>query len=284
MTKHVVIGGNGVAEVKFGADLPLSIIAGTCAIEGRDITLRTAEKVKKIAENLGISVVYKGSFDKANRTSAKGARGIGLEKGLEVLAEVRKELGLPVVTDVHEVIQVAPVAEVVDLLQIPAFLARQTDLVLACGEAVAGKPGKGVNIKKGQFMAPADMGPAAAKAVAGGTESVLLTERGTTFGYGDLVVDMRGFGIMAATGYPVIFDVTHSVMQPSGRGESSGGNRAFAAPLARGAVGVGVAGLFIETHPDPANAFSDKETQLPLDTFEAFLRPLVELDKVVKGF
>jgi 2-dehydro-3-deoxyphosphooctonate aldolase (KDO 8-P synthase) len=284
MTKCVKIGGNGLAEVVFGADRPLSIIAGTCAIEGREITLKTAETVKKIAEKLGIGLVYKGSFDKANRTSAKGPRGIGLEKGLEVLAEVRRELGLPVVTDVHEVVQVAPVAKVVDVLQIPAFLARQTDLVFACGEAVAGQAGKAVNIKKGQFMAPADMGPAAAKAAAGGTEAIMLTERGTTFGYGDLVVDMRSFGIMAATGYPVIFDVTHSVMQPSGRGESSGGNRAYAPPLARAAVGAGVAGLFIETHPDPANAFSDKETQLPLDTLEAFLRPLVEIDKLVKGF
>jgi len=261
----------------------LAIMAGTCAIEGRDVTLKTAETVKKIAEKLGIGLIYKGSYDKANRTSAKGARGIGLEKGIAVLAEVRRELGLPVVTDVHEVAQVAPVAAVADVLQIPAFLARQTDLLLACGEAVAGQKGKAVNIKKGQFMAPADMGPAAAKVVAGGSEAVLLTERGTTFGYGDLVVDMRGFGIMAASGYPVIFDVTHSIMKPSGRGESSGGDRSFAGPLARAAVAVGVAGLFVETHPDPANAFSDKETQIPLAELEAFLRPLVELDKVVKG-
>lgn len=281
--KTVKIGGGNVAEVVFSATAPMAIIAGTCAIEGRDITLKTAEQVKKVAERLGIGLVYKGSFDKANRTSAKGARGIGLEKGLEVLAEVKRELGLPVVTDVHETIQAAPVAEVVDVLQIPAFLARQTDLIVACAEAVKGRPGTAINIKKGQFMAPADMGPAAAKAEAGGCEAVLLTERGTTFGYGDLVVDMRGLPVMAGTGHPVIFDVTHSIMQPSGRGESSGGKREFAAPLARAAVAVGVAGLFIETHPDPANAFSDKETQLPLDQLEAFLKPLVALDKLVKG-
>ena len=280
---RVIVGGGKLAKVELDAALPLAIMAGTCAIEGREITLKTAETVKKIAEKLGIGLIYKGSYDKANRTSAKGERGIGMEKGLEVLGEVRRELGLPVVTDVHEVVQVAPVAEVADVLQIPAFLARQTDLLLACGQAVAGKSGKAVNVKKGQFMAPADMGPAAAKVVAGGSEAVLLTERGTTFGYGDLVVDMRGFGIMAATGYPVIFDVTHSIMKPSGRGESSGGDRSFAAPLARAAVAVGVAGLFIETHPDPSKAFSDKETQIPLDQLEAFLRPLVELDKLVKG-
>lgn len=283
MMKQVIVGGNGVAKVVFEAGKPFSLIAGTCAIEGRDITLQTAEKVKKVCEKLGVGLVYKGSFDKANRTSAKGARGIGLEKGMDVLGEVRKELGLPVVSDVHETIQAAPVARVVDILQIPAFLARQTDLIVACAEAIRDQPGKAINIKKGQFMAPVDMGPAAAKSVAGGCEAVLLTERGTTFGYGDLVVDMRGLPIMASTGYPVVFDVTHSIMQPSGRGESSGGNRAFAAPLARAAVAVGVSGLFIETHPDPAHAFSDKETQLPLDELEAFLRPLVELDRLVKG-
>lgn len=281
--RDVVIGGGKLAQVTFGANRPLALIAGTCAIESRDTTLKTAETVKKIGEKLGIQVVYKGSYDKANRTSAGGERGIGMEKGLEILAEVRRELGLPVLTDVHETVQVAPVAAVVDVLQIPAFLARQTDLLLACGEAVAGQAGKAVNVKKGQFMAPADMGPAAAKVVAGGSENVLLTERGTTFGYGDLVVDFRGFDVMAATGYPVVFDVTHSIMQPSGKGHSSGGKREFAAPLARAAVAVGVAGLFIETHPDPANAMSDKETQIPLAELEAFLRPLVELDRLRKG-
>ncbi|MBI1308676.1 MAG: 3-deoxy-8-phosphooctulonate synthase [Proteobacteria bacterium] len=281
--RDVSVGGQGCGKVIFGADKPLSLICGTCAIEGREITLRTAEAVKKIAEKLGIGVVYKGSFDKANRTSAKGARGIGLEKGMEILAEVRRDFGMPVLTDVHEVAQVAPVAQVVDVLQVPAFLARQTDLLLACGAAVAGQAGKAVNVKKGQFMAPADMGPASEKVKAGGSEAVMLTERGTTFGYGDLVVDMRGLAIMAEIGLPVIYDVTHSIMQPSGRGDASGGKREFAAPLARAAVAVGVAGLFVEAHPDPAKAFSDKETQLPLDELEAFLTPLVALDKLRKG-
>lgn len=280
---EIVIGGGNLAKVAFGSGLPFALIAGTCAIESRDTTLKTAEVIKNICKKLNISVVYKGSYDKANRTSAIGERGIGLEKGLEILGEVRTELGLPVLTDVHETTQVAPVSKVVDVLQIPAFLARQTDLLLACGQAFANQPGKAVNIKKGQFMAPADMGPAAAKVVAGGCSNVLLTERGTTFGYGDLVVDFRAFDVMAATSYPVVFDVTHSIMQPSGKGHSSGGKREFAAPLARAAVAVGVSGLFIETHPNPSQAMSDKETQIPLDELEAFLKPLVMLDKVRKG-
>lgn len=279
----VRVGGGKVTEVVFGQGRAFSLMAGTCAIESRETTMKTAEAVKKIAETLGIGVVYKGSFDKANRTSAKGERGIGLEKGLEILAEVRREFGMPVLTDIHEVGQAQAVCAVVDVVQIPAFLARQTDLLLACGTEMAKQKGKAVNIKKGQFMAPQDMGPAAGKVQAGGCEAVLLTERGTTFGYGDLVVDMRGLPVMAGTGHPVVFDVTHSIMQPSGKGDSSGGKREFAAPLARAAVGVGVAGLFLETHPDPVKAFSDKETQLPLAELEAFLRPLVALDRVVKG-
>lgn len=279
----VTIGGKGVKPVVFGATETLALIAGTCALESRDTTLRTAEAMVKVCETLGIGLIYKGSFDKANRTSAEGKRGLGLEDGLQVLAEVRTTFGVPVLTDVHETIQVGPVAEVVDVLQIPAFLARQTDLLLACGAAVAGQPGKGVNIKKGQFMAPQDMGPAAKKIAGAGTDAILLTERGTTFGYGDLVVDMRGLPVMAETSYPVVFDVTHSIMRPSGHGTCSGGNRAFAAPLARAAVAVGVAGLFIETHPNPAEAISDKETQLPLESMEAFLTPLLDLDAVVKG-
>jgi 2-dehydro-3-deoxyphosphooctonate aldolase (KDO 8-P synthase) len=277
----VRVGGQGVATVAWGPGLPLVLMAGTCALESRETTFRTAETLLELTSKLGIGLVYKGSFDKANRTSATGARGMGLEKGLELLAAVREQFKLPVLTDVHEVAQVAAVAAVVDVVQIPAFLARQTDLLLAAGRAAAAEAKRGhavaVNIKKGQFMAPADMGPAAAKVLAGGSQQVLLTERGTTFGYGDLVVDMRGLPVMAAAGFPVIFDVTHSIMQPSGRGDSSGGKREFALPLARAALAVGVQGLFVETHPDPANAQSDKETQIPLAEMGAFLRQLQPL-------
>lgn len=280
--KTLQIGGKGVLPIGMAQNLPLVLVAGTCALESRDTTLRTAETLAKLCQTLGIGLVYKGSFDKANRTSVAGARGLGLEEGLEVLAEVRQELGLPVLTDVHETIQVPQVAEVVDVLQIPAFLARQTDLLLACGAAVAGQPGKAVNIKKGQFMAPNDMTPAAKKIASTGCEQIILTERGTTFGYGDLVVDYRGFQIMAHTGWPVVFDITHSIMRPSGKGESSTGDRSFAPALARAAVAVGVGGLFAETHPDPARAISDADTQLPLDGMAEFLSPLVELDKLVK--
>jgi 2-dehydro-3-deoxyphosphooctonate aldolase (KDO 8-P synthase) len=282
--RDVVVGGGDVREVVWGQASQLCLIAGTCAIEGHDITLKTAEKVVKLAEKLGIGVIYKGSFDKANRTSAGGARGMGIEEGLRILEAVRKEFGVPVLTDVHETIQVPMVAEVVDVVQIPAFLARQTDLLIACGKFMAKRKGGAVNIKKGQFMAPADMGPAAEKVKKAGCESILLTERGTTFGYGDLVVDMRGLPTMAATGWPVIFDVTHSIMQPSGKGDSSTGKREFASPLARAAVAVGVAGLFIETHPDPVSALSDRDTQIPLAELEGFLKPLVKLDATVKGY
>jgi 2-dehydro-3-deoxyphosphooctonate aldolase (KDO 8-P synthase) len=281
--KSLQLGGKGVLPIPMAQNLPLVLIAGTCALESRDTTLRTADTLAKLCQTLGIGLVYKGSFDKANRTSVAGARGLGIEEGLAVLAEVRQDFGLPVLTDVHETIQVPAVAEVVDVLQIPAFLARQTDLLLACGAAVAGQPGKAVNLKKGQFMAPIDMAPASKKIASTGCAQILLTERGTTFGYGDLVVDYRGFQIMAATGWPVVFDITHSIMRPSGKGESSTGDRSFAPALARAAVAVGVAGLFAETHPDPAHAISDADTQLPLADMRAFLQPLVELDKLVKG-
>ncbi len=281
--KTLHLGASGVQPVLMAQNLPLVLIAGTCALESRDTTLRTAETLQEVCQNLGIGLIYKGSFDKANRTSGAGARGLGLHEGLEVLAEVRRTFGLPVLTDVHETIQVPTVAEVVDVLQIPAFLARQTDLLVACGQAVAGQVGKAVNLKKGQFMAPNDMTPAAQKIASTGCDQIILTERGTSFGYGDLVVDYRGFQIMAASGWPVVFDITHSIMRPSGKGDSSTGDRAFAPALARAAVGVGVAGLFAETHPDPSRAISDADTQLPLDTMHDFLRPLVELDKLVKG-
>lgn len=283
MSKTIKVGASGVQSVVFSNILPIALMAGTCALEGRETTFRTAEHVVKTCQKLGIGVVYKGSFDKANRTSIKGERGMGIDKGLKLLEEVRAHFGVPVLTDVHETTQVEAVGQVVDIIQIPAFLARQTDLLLACGQTAAKRPGVAVNIKKGQFMAPADMLPAAAKVAGGGTDNILLTERGTTFGYGNLVVDMRSFPIMASSGYPVIHDASHCVMMPSVRGDSSGGDRTFIPPLARAAVAVGVAGLFLETHPDPANAFSDKETQLPLTQLEPFLAHLKELDTIAKA-
>jgi 2-dehydro-3-deoxyphosphooctonate aldolase (KDO 8-P synthase) len=282
MNKTVQIGGGKIEKVNFSNELPISLMAGTCALEGRDITLRTAEKVAQMCRKLGWGLVYKGSFDKANRTSLGGGRGMGIDEGLKLLEEIRKNMGLPVVTDVHEIAQVGPVAEVVDVVQIPAFLARQTDLLLACGAAVKGQD-KAVNLKKGQFMAPEDMLPAAAKIASAGTENVILTERGATFGYHNLIVDFRGFPVMASSGYPVVFDATHSVMKPSGAGGASSGNRGDLPPLLRAAVAVGVAGLFVETHPEPAKAISDKETQVPLDELEGLLAPLAELDKWRKG-
>jgi 2-dehydro-3-deoxyphosphooctonate aldolase (KDO 8-P synthase) len=273
----MLVGGEGVAPVCMGVGQPLVLMAGTCALESRETTFKAAKTVVTLGQKLGLEVIYKGSYDKANRTSLSGARGMGMEEGLALLQAVRQEFGCPVLTDVHETSQVAAVASVVDVLQVPAFLARQTDLLLACGAAVAAQPGKAVNIKKGQFMAPTDMGPAAAKVASAGTQKVILTERGTTFGYGDLVVDYRSFPTMSATGYPVVFDVTHSIMQPSGKGDASTGKREFALPLARAAVAVGVQGLFIETHPDPANAASDRDTQIPLHELEAMLAPLVAL-------
>lgn len=281
--KHTTVGKAGVAPVVFANNQPLAIIAGTCALEGRETTFRTAETLKELSESLGFGLVYKGSFDKANRTSVAGKRGMGLEEGLKLLAEVRQEFGVPVLTDVHETTQVSAVADAVDIMQIPAFLSRQTDLLLACGEAAAKHEGLAVNIKKGQFMAPQDMLPAAAKVASAGSDAILLTERGATFGYGNLVVDMRSFPIMAASGYPVIHDASHCVMMPSVRGDSSGGDRSFIPPLARAAVAVGLAGLFMETHPDPANAFSDKETQIPLHEMEHLLHQLLQLDVVIKA-
>ncbi|PIZ31918.1 MAG: 3-deoxy-8-phosphooctulonate synthase [Alphaproteobacteria bacterium CG_4_10_14_0_8_um_filter_53_9] len=278
----VQAGKAGVTPVSFSNALPLAVIAGTCALESREITMRTAEEVVRVAKTLGFGVVYKGSFDKANRTSATGARGMGMEAGLRFLQEVRETFGVPVLTDVHEISQVDAVADAVDVIQIPAFLSRQTNLLLACGAAAAARRGLVVNIKKGQFMAPADMIPAAAKIASAGTEAILLTERGATFGYNNLVVDMRSYATMAASGYPVIHDASHCVMMPSVRGDASGGDRSFIPPLARAAVGAGIAGIFIETHPDPASAISDKETQWPLGDFERLMADLMALDAVVK--
>jgi 2-dehydro-3-deoxyphosphooctonate aldolase (KDO 8-P synthase) len=271
--RHVAVG-----KVTFGNDLPFALIAGPCALESRAHAFEMAEALKTITAKLGIGFVYKSSFDKANRTSAKSPRGVGLEKGLPLLAEVREKFGCPVLTDVHTPEQCAEVAKAVDILQIPAFLCRQTDLLLA-----AAKTGKPVNIKKGQFLAPWDMANVVAKMDEAGNRNVLLTERGASFGYNTLVSDMRALPILARTGCPVVFDATHSVQQPGGQGESSGGQREFVPVLARAAVAVGVAGLFIETHQDPDHAPSDGPTMVRLDRMESLLSELAEFDRLAKA-
>jgi 2-dehydro-3-deoxyphosphooctonate aldolase (KDO 8-P synthase) len=265
-------------NVKFGNALPLSVIAGPCQLESRAHALEVAGALKEIADRLGIGLVYKTSFDKANRTSAASARGIGLDAALPIFAEIRDSIGLPVLTDVHESEQCGRAAEAVDILQIPAFLCRQTDLLLA-----AAITGKAVNVKKGQFLAPWDMGNVVAKITHAGNPKVLVTERGASFGYNTLVSDMRALPIMAkTTGAPVIFDATHSVQQPGGKGTSSGGEREYVPVLARAAVAVGVAGVFIETHPDPDHAPSDGPNMVPLRDFEGLLRTLMEFDALAK--
>jgi 2-dehydro-3-deoxyphosphooctonate aldolase (KDO 8-P synthase) len=268
-----------VGSVRFGNRLPLSLIAGPCALESRDHAIETASALKEIAGRLGIGLVYKSSFDKANRTSASSARGLGIDKALPIFAEVRERLGLPVTTDVHEIEQCGPVAEAVDILQIPAFLSRQTDLLVAAAET-----GRVVNVKKGQFLAPWDMANVAAKITAAGNPDVMVTERGASFGYNTLVSDMRALPIMAeTTGAPVIFDATHSVQQPGGKGTTSGGQREFVPVLARAAVAVGVAGVFIETHRDPDNAPSDGPNMVPLREMEALLARLIAFDRIAKS-
>jgi len=273
---------NSVVEagpVTFSNTGRLSLIAGPCAMESRAHALETAGRLRDIAAELGIGLVYKSSFDKANRTSVRGARGIGLDQALPVFAEIRETLGVPVVTDVHDAAQCAIVAEAVDILQIPAFLCRQTDLLIAAAET-----GKVVNVKKGQFLAPSDMANVAAKVTESGNPNVLVTERGVSFGYNTLVSDMRALPIMAeVTGAPVVFDATHSVQQPGGRGTSSGGDRRFVPVLARAAVAVGVAAVFIETHEDPDRAPSDGPNMVPLAELPALLRELVAIDRLVKG-
>ncbi|MBU2580709.1 MAG: 3-deoxy-8-phosphooctulonate synthase [Alphaproteobacteria bacterium] len=264
--------------VRFANDAPIAVFAGPCQMESRAHALEMASALKEIADRLGLGLVYKSSFDKANRTSISGRRGLGLDAALPVFAEVRETLKLPVVTDVHEPQQCAVLAEVVDVLQIPAFLCRQTDLLIA-----AAKTGRVVKIKKGQFLAPWDMKNVVAKVVESGNENVLLTERGASFGYNTLVSDMRSLPIMAETGFPVIFDATHSVQQPGGQGTSSGGDRRFVPVLARAAVAVGVAGLFIETHQDPDNAPSDGPNMVPLKDFEGLMRELMEIDAMIKA-
>ena len=265
-------------SVKFGNALPLSVIAGPCQLESRAHALEVASALKEIAARLGIGLVYKTSFDKANRTSASGVRGMGLDAALPIFAEIRSSLKLPVLTDVHEIDQCARVAEAVDVLQIPAFLCRQTDLLIA-----AAKTGKVVNVKKGQFLAPWDMANVVAKVTGAGNANVLVTERGASFGYNTLVSDMRALPILARTiGAPVIFDATHSVQQPGGKGSSSGGEREFVPVLARAAVAVGVAGVFIETHPDPDHAPSDGPNMVPLKDFEALVKNLMAFDALAK--
>ena len=265
-------------SVSFGNDKPLAVIAGPCQLESRAHALEVASALKEIAARLKIGLIYKTSFDKANRTSASAARGLGLAQSLPIFAEIRSTLGLPVLTDVHDAGQCAEVAQAVDILQIPAFLCRQTDLLLA-----AAATGRVVNVKKGQFLAPWDMANVVSKLVSGGNRNVLVTERGASFGYNTLVSDMRSLPIMArTTGAPVIFDATHSVQQPGGKGTSSGGEREFVPVLARAAVAVGVAGVFIETHPDPDHAPSDGPNMVPLSEFEALLRTLMAFDALAK--
>ena len=271
--------GHPGAKVRFGQHLPLALIAGPCQLESRAHALEMAGALRDIAARLGIGLVFKTSFDKANRTSGAGQRGIGLKEALPIFAEIRDSLRLPVLTDVHLPEQCAPAAEAVDILQIPAFLCRQTDLLIA-----AARTGSAVNVKKGQFLAPWDMKHVVAKLAGAGGANVLVTERGVSFGYNTLVSDMRALPILARdTGAPVIFDATHSVQQPGGQGASSGGQREFVAVLARAAVAVGVAGVFIETHQDPDHAPSDGPNMVPLREFEGLIAELMAIDAVVKG-
>jgi len=268
-----------VGTARFGNTLPLMLIAGPCALESRDHALEMASALKELTAKVGIGFVYKTSFDKANRTSGKSQRGLGLDRALPIFAEIRQKLGVPVLTDVHEAQQCAAVAEVVDVLQIPAFLSRQTDLLVA-----AAATGRVINIKKGQFLAPWDMANVVAKVTGAGNRNVLVTERGASFGYNTLVSDMRALPILArTTGAPVIFDATHSVQQPGGQGTSSGGEREFVPVLARAAVAVGVAGVFIETHDDPDQAPSDGSTMVPLKQMDGLLGRLIEFDRLAKN-
>ncbi len=260
-----------------GLDHPLFLIAGPCVVESLQMQLDVAGRLKEITDRLGVPFIFKSSFDKANRTSGSSFRGPGMEAGLKVLAEVKRQIGVPVLTDVHEYTPIAEVAGVVDVLQTPAFLVRQTDFIR--NVCAAGKP---VNIKKGQFLAPWDMQAVVEKARSTGNQQILVCERGASFGYNNLVSDMRGLAVMRATGCPVVFDATHSVQLPGGQGDRSGGQREFVPVLARAAVAAGIAGLFAETHPDPAHALSDGPNAWPLDKMAGLLKVLVELDRSVK--
>jgi 2-dehydro-3-deoxyphosphooctonate aldolase (KDO 8-P synthase) len=268
-----------IGETRFGNALPLALLAGPCALQSRQHALEMAAALKEIAARLGLGLVYKTSFDKANRTSGASARGVGLDKALPIFADIRDIVGVPVLTDVHEPDQCASVAEVADVLQIPAFLCRQTDLLVA-----AARTGRVVNVKKGQFLAPWDMKHVVGKVTAAGNRNVLVTERGVSFGYNTLVSDMRALPILArTTGAPVIFDATHSVQQPGGQGAASGGEREFVPVLALAAVAVGVAGLFIETHEDPDRAPSDGPNMIPLKDLEPLLQRLIAFDRLAKA-
>ncbi len=271
--RHVHIG-----NVAIGNDRPLALIAGPCQLESREHALEMSHALVEIAGALGMGLIYKTSFDKANRTSASGKRGLGLEKSLPIMAEVREKWGCPVLTDIHEASQCAPVAEAVDVLQIPAFLCRQTDLLVA-----AAKTGRAINVKKGQFLAPWDMKNVAAKISGAGNDNILLTERGASFGYNNLVTDMRGLPIMAETGYPIVMDATHAVQQPGGQGTSSGGDRRMAPVLARAAVAVGIAAVFMETHQDPDHAPSDGPNMIRLKDLPTILAALQEIDRIAKA-
>ena len=266
-----------LGSLRLGGGNPLFLIAGPCVIESEEHALMIAEKVAKIAEDAEIPYIFKASYDKANRSSLKAFRGPGPKEGLRILGKIKKELKLPVLTDIHDVSQAEPAAEVCDILQIPAFLVRQTDLLIA-----AGKTGRIVNIKKGQFLAPWDMANAAEKVAGTGNKKILLTERGTSFGYQNLVVDMRSFPIMQRTGYPVVFDVTHSIQIPGGLGNASGGQPQFIEPLARAGVAAGVDGIFLETHENPAGALSDGPNALPLGQLQPLLMKLKSLNSVVR--
>ena len=271
--KHVCIG-----QVTCGNDLPLTVIAGPCQLESLDHAMMVAEQMAEACAKAGASFVFKASYDKANRTSLSGKRGLGIEEGLDILATVRERLGCPVLTDIHDADQAIRAAKTVDVIQIPAFLSRQTDLLLT-----AGQTGAVINIKKGQFLAPWDMPNVAAKVASTGNDNILLTERGASFGYNTLVADMRSLPIMARTGYPVIMDATHSVQQPGGQGGSSGGQREFAPVMARAAVALGVAGVFIETHEDPDNAPSDGPNMIHLDRMPALIASLMAFDALAKA-
>ncbi len=272
-TQHQI----ALQNFKIGNDLPFVLIAGPCALESRDHAFDMSGKLKELTQKLGLPLIYKTSFDKANRTSLKGGRGMGIEKSLPILADIRREMKLPVVTDVHAPEQCAEVAEAVDVLQIPAFLCRQTDLLVA-----AAKTGKIVNVKKGQFLAPWDMKNVAAKITESGNPNVMLCERGVTFGYNTLVNDMRALPIMAETGHPVVFDATHSVQQPGGAGASTSGDRRMVPYLARGAIAVGVAAVFIETHENPDSAPSDGPNMVKFGELQAILEQLLAIDRVIK--
>ena len=266
-----------VGKVRIGKGNPLALIAGPCVIESEEIILTTAKKLKEICDRLGISLIFKSSYDKANRTSGSSFRGPGIDQGLKILSDVRKKFSIPVMSDVHSVDEVRPASEVLDALQIPAFLCRQTDLILS-----SSRTGKPVNIKKGQFLAPWDVKNIIEKFTSTGNQNLLITERGTSFGYHNLIVDFRGFPVIRSFGYPLLFDATHSLQLPGGQGNSSGGQREFASPLARAAVATGVDGLFIEVHPDPAQALSDASTMIPLQEIEGLLQQTKALHDMMR--